>query len=250
MAIKIGHAASNYDTLNGDGDGREICTREWYKGGWHTVLRPKRPEVAEASAKACEAVCSNDNVGYNSAVKKRNTMYQKMLLVNFDPSKISEKCSADCSSMLHACAVAGGAAVYHGSNAVTTKSIVDHFVDSGEYEALKEQKYLESDKYLLRGDILVKSGHTVMALEDGEAVAEKDVTLVLPVLQMGDKGEAVAAVQRILSTYGYNLGNNNPFDGKFQKLTDAAVREFQADNNLPITGKIKEAEWRLLLGIN
>ena len=249
MAIKIGHAASNYDKVNGDGNGKEVCIRNWYKGGWHTVLRPKRKAVAEASARACEAACANDNLGYNSSVKFRNTFYQQLLLVNFDPSKIKEKCDTDCSGLMHGCAVAGGAAVYHGSNAVNTRNMVEKFVESGEYEALTDSKYLTSDKYLLRGDILVKTGHTVMALEDGEAVAVKDVTLVLPVLQMGDKGEAVEAVQRILSTYGYHLGNNNPFDGKLQKLTEAAVREFQADNNLTVDGEIGEETWTALLGI-
>ena len=249
MAIKIGHAASNYDKVNGDGNGKEVCIRNWYKGGWHTVLRPKRKAVAEASARACEAACANDNLGYNSSVKFRNTFYQQLLLVNFDPSKIKEKCDTDCSGLMHGCAVAGGAAVYHGSNAVTTKSIVEHFVDSGEYEALKEQKYLESDKHLLRGDILVKSGHTVMALEDGEAAREKVVGIELPVLKQGAEGETVEALQRILSTYGYSLGNKNPYDGKFGAKTDAAVREFQADNNLTIDGEVGEETWPVVLGV-
>lgn len=249
MAIKIGHAATNLDGVTGDSSGGEVCTRGWYKGGWHTVLRPVRPAVAEASALACEAACANDNVGYCSAVKYRNTLYRQSLLVNFDIARIAEKCDCDCSSLMHVCAVAGGAAIYHGSNAVTTRTMVEQFTASGEYVALTDSKYLTSDKYLLRGDILVKAGHTVMALEDGEAVRVKTVNIQLPCLQLGDKGDTVEALQRILSTYGYNLGSKNPFDGKFQKLTDAAVREYQKANNLPITGKVDEATWEKLLGV-
>ena len=249
MAIKIGHAASNYDKVNGDGNGKEVCIRNWYKGGWTVVLRPKRKAVAEASARACEAACANDNLGYNSGVKYRNTFYQELLLTNFDPSKITKKCDADCSSFMHACAVAGGAAVYHGSNAVNTRNMVEKFVESGEYEALTDSKYLTSDKYLLRGDVLVKSGHTGMALEDGAAAKVKTVTVELPYLKQGDQGGAVAAVQRILSTYGYNLGSKNPYDGKFGPMTKAAVEAFQKKNGLTVDGEIGGETWPVMLGV-
>jgi N-acetyl-anhydromuramyl-L-alanine amidase AmpD len=75
------------------------------------------------------------------------------------------------------------------------------------------------------------------------------VTVKMEVLSKGSKGEQVKTLQRILKSYGYQLGNNNPYDGNFGKLTDAAVREFQADNNLPITGDVDEQTWAKLLGI-
>lgn len=83
---------------------------------------------------------------------------------------------------------------------------------------------------------------------DAEPVEPKTVTLKLTELKKGSTGEQVEAVQRILASYGYNLGNNNPFDGKFQKLTDAAVREFQDGNGLPITGKVDAQTWAALVG--
>ena len=49
--------------------------------------------------------------------------------------------------------------------------MVAAFVKSGDYEKLTDAKYLTSDKYLKRGDILVKEGsHTLMVLENGSAV--------------------------------------------------------------------------------
>ena len=84
---------------------------------------------------------------------------------------------------------------------------------------------------------------------DAEPVKPKTFTLELQELRKGSTGEQVEAVQRILSTYGYHLGNNNPFDGKFQKLTDAAVREFQDGNGLPITGKVDARTWAALVGL-
>ena len=252
MAIKIGHASldENGKAVGGsagDQNKKEVCTRAWYKGGWHTVLRPKSSTLAEKSAKACEAACSNDKVGYDQG--GRNTLYTKAKAVGFDLAKITAACECDCSSLMHVCAIAGGAKLEYGSNGMTTRTMVDKLVTSGDYEKLTDSKYLTTDANLRCGDILVKSGHTVMALEDGEAVAVKDVTVLLPYLEMGDQGEAVEAVQRILSTYGYNLGSKNPYDGKFQKLTDAAVREFQADNNLTVDGEIGEETWAALLGI-
>ena len=254
MAIKIGHATKNengkaYGGAAGDQTGKEVCIIGWYNGGWHTVLRPKSKELAEKSAVACEAACANENLGYDMAVSQRNTLQAEAVKHDHDLSKIDKPCEADCATFMQVCAIAGGAKLTYEGNGMTTRNMVERLLETGDYEALTEQKYLDSDAYLLRGDILVKTGHTVMALEDGEAVAVKDVTLVLPVLQMGDKGEAVEAVQRILSTYGYHLGNNNPYDGKFQKLTDAAVREFQADHGLTVDGEVGEETWKKLFGL-
>lgn len=77
----------------------------------------------------------------------------------------------------------------------------------------------------------------------------KTVTLNLQELRKGSTGEQVEVVQRILASYGYSLGSKNPYDGSFGPKTDAAVREFQADNSLPITGKVDEATWASLLGV-
>lgn len=252
MAIKIGHASIDergkaQGGSAGDQNKKEVCTRTWYKGGWHTVLRPKSKTLAEKSAKACEAACSNNKVGYDMG--GRNTLHTQAKAVGFDLAKIAKACECDCSSLMHVCAIAGGANLEYGSNGFTTRNMVERLLATGDYEMLTERKYLDSGAYLLRGDILVKSGHTVMALEDGAEARPKEVTIRLPYLKMGDQGAAVEAAQRILSTYGYHLGNNNPFDGKFQKLTEAAVREFQDGKGLPITGKVDARTWAALVGL-
>lgn len=253
MAIKIGHATQNengkaYGGAAGDQNGKEVCIISWYKGGWHTVLRPKSKALAEKSAAACEAACDNENLGYDMAVSQRNTVKAEAVKHDYDLSKIDKPCEADCATFMQVCAIAGGANLTYEGNGMTTRNMVERLLETGDYEALTERKYLDSDAYLLRGDILVKSGHTVMALEDGAEARTKEVTIRLPYLKMGDQGAAVEAAQRILSTYGYHLGNNNPFDGKFQKLTDAAVREFQDGNGLPITGKVDAQTWAALVG--
>ena len=179
MSVLVGHAsASEYGTIDGkDGDQtkREVRLDKWYKGGWHYVLRPKTKALAEKSAQACEAACNNNNIGYSQY--RRNTLYTEALQVGMDLSKIKNPCCCDCSSLQHVCAIAGGARLSYGSNGLTTSTMVKAFVASGNYEKMSATKYLTSDKYLMRGDILVKEGsHTLMILEDGEAIKKTTTT--------------------------------------------------------------------------
>jgi peptidoglycan hydrolase-like protein with peptidoglycan-binding domain len=92
-------------------------------------------------------------------------------------SKITEKCECDCSSLMHVCAIAGGANLKYGSNGLCTFNMVDAFVKSGDYDKLTANKYLTSGKYLQKGDILVKeSGHTAMVLENGASIGASETT--------------------------------------------------------------------------
>ena len=171
MAVKIGHASiDERGKINGgtagDSTGGEVCTRGWYNGNWNVVLRPKNATIAEKSAKACEAACANNKVGYDQY--QRNTLYTQAKAKNWDISKITTACECDCSSLMHLCAMIGGAKLTYGSNGLCTFNMVKAFVDSGDYEKLTANKHLTSDKYLKRGDILVReSGHTAMVLVNG-----------------------------------------------------------------------------------
>lgn len=179
MAVKIAHASSSehgtVDGKNGDQTGREVRIDKWYKGGWHYVLRPKTKELAEKSALACEAACKNEKIGYSQY--RRNGLYTCALEVDFDLSKIEKACCCDCSSLQHVCSIVGGSGLSYGSNGLTTRTMVNAFVGSGCYEKLSATKYLTSDKYLKRGDVVVKEGsHTFMVLEDGDAVKKTTTT--------------------------------------------------------------------------
>ena len=55
------------------------------------------------------------------------------------------------------------------------------------------------------------------------------------VLQRGDKGTAVKAMQAVLIALGYDLGEWGA-DGDFGAATEAAVKTFQRDHGLPQTG--------------
>lgn len=179
MSILIGHSSINEQNkatggLAGDQTGKEICTRSYYNPSskWDYVLRPLTNEVAEKSAKFVEDICDNNKVGYNQS--DRNSLYKQAKAVNFDGKKIKKACSCDCSSLMHTASVAAGANLPYGSNGLTTRTMVDTYRKSGDYNVLSAEKYLTSDKYLRRGDILVNEGHhTVMVLEDGEEAYDK-----------------------------------------------------------------------------
>jgi murein L,D-transpeptidase YcbB/YkuD len=122
--------------------------------------------------------------------------------------------------------------------------MVSAFKSTGEFEVLTELKYRTTDQYLRRGDILVKSGHTVIALQDGECAHEKKVTVEVTVLKKKAKSDAVRALQSILNTRGFNCGE---VDGSFGSKTDAAVRAFQEAKGLAVDGSVGAATWTALL---
>ena len=246
MAVKIGHASIDENGkaqggVAGDQTSKEVCTRLWYKTTWHTVLRCKDPKKAEAMAKACETACVK-KVGYDQS--QRNTLYQAAKEVGFNLEKIEKACECDCSSLMHVCAIAGGVKINYGSNGVTTRTMVKAFVATGEFEALTATQYLTSDKYLKRGDILVKSGHTVMVLEDGECTKEVIVTVEATLLKRGASGNRVKVLQILLNGLGYDCGE---VDESFGPKVLAAVKKFQKEKGLTVDGSVGAKTWNALL---
>ena len=184
MTIKVGHASIDERNKisggqSGDSSNKEVCTRSWYNNGWNLLLRPKSKDIAEKSANFVESVCANNNVGYDQS--GRNSLYTQAKNVGFNGTKISVPCECDCSSFMHVAAIAGGANIPYGTNGATTRTLRTVLGKSGYYDILTDNKYLTSDKYLKRGDILVKEGkHTVMVLENGSSVVNtKPISSIL-----------------------------------------------------------------------
>lgn len=65
-------------------------------------------------------------------------------------------------------------------------------------------------------------------------------------IKKGDKGQAVVDIQRRLAYLGYSLGVTH-IDGFFAERTEAAVKQFQEDRKLPVTGIVDEKTWRCLV---
>lgn len=170
MAVKIGHARGGDPTYTpGDQTGQEVRTQAWYSNGWNFVLRFRDPAKAERAARACEAACANDNIGYSQT--RRNDLRAAAKVVGFDFARITSPADCDCSSLMSVCAEAAGVnmnAAYSGGNAPWTGNMREKFLLTGEFDVLTDEKYLKTDQYLRRGDILVNEiTHTCMALSDG-----------------------------------------------------------------------------------
>lgn len=250
MAIKIGHASLDERKKSkggsaGDQTGSEVCTRTWYNGSWGFVLRPKTAELAEKSAQACEKGCANNNIGYDQ--NQRNTLYTQAVAVDFDLSKIKTPCECDCSSFMHVCALAGGADITYASNGATTSAMRSKFTASGKYEVLTDSKYLTSDKYLKRGDILVRAGHhTVMVLENGSKVQTISST-----------GNPYPVPTRILYRKTPMMFGNDVMwlqtelrikaDGFYGNDTKKAVLDYQKAHGLTQDGKVGPATRNCML---
>ena len=73
---------------------------------------------------------------------------------------------------------------------------------------------------------------------------KKMVSVKVSVLKKGCKGEDVRALQGILDALGYPCGNA---DGSFGSNTEAAVKKFQAANNLTADGCVGANTWAELL---
>lgn len=249
MAVKIGHASIDENKkikggVAGDQTGGELCTRKWYNKPWDFVLRPKSASLAEKSAKACEDACANKNIGYDQ--NQRNTLHTQARKTGFDLSKITVPCECDCSSLMHVCALAGGANITYGSNGAATINMKSRFTVNGEYEVLTDSKYLTSDKLLKRGDILVKEGsHTVMILEDGASANSSEIPnnstqevsdFDMPTIKKGSKGKAVKVWQIIVDVEA---------DGDFGSKTKTATIEFQRKYKLAQDGIVGENTWKV-----
>lgn len=267
MAIKIGHSSIDENRKAsggsaGDQTGKEVCIRGWYNGNWDFVARAKDKNVAEKMVAACEAGCNNPNIGYDQG--GRNSLRAEAKKVGYDLSRIENPCECDCSSFMGVCVEAAGIKLPDG-NGPTTRTLRKVLAATGEFQILTEEKYLTSDKYLQRGDVLCREGsHTVMALEDGAHTGEVAVStpgtatmyynVRLPLLKKGSEGSAVEALQTLLKGHGYALGRfgskGDGVDGDFGNATENALMAFQEDNDLEVDGKCGAKSWSKLLGVS
>lgn len=229
MSVLIGHASidekgKTKNGVAGDQTGREVCTREWYNNKWTYVLRCKDSILAEIMASSCEKACKNICIGYDQ--NQRNTLRTQLIKANYDMAKINAPCECDCSSLMTVCAECAGIAIpYSYANAPTTSTMRKAFVSTGFFDVLTNSKYLTSDKYLKRGDILVKEGHhTAMVLGDGPSTEQNTQSV-----------QGAAGINYVVGkAYTLNVNLNirqDPFGTKvkFSCITDDAQKHSTFD---------------------
>ena len=83
-----------------------------------------------------------------------------------------------------------------------------------------------------------------------ENTTETSTAKTLPTLRKGDEGNAVADLQNLLLSLGYDLGTfggeKNGVDGKFGNKTLAAVKQFQEYANVEVDGIVGACTWAAL----
>lgn len=179
----IGHACKNEhetykDGQAGDQTKVEVYIRTWYNRPWNVILRAKDKNTREKLAQAMEMACKNESIGY--AQNTRNTLWNNIKNYQFNPSKTTKAVNTDCSALVCVCCAYAGVPMRYlqiGTNSLTTSTLRKYLLSSGMFEALIDKKYLTSDKYLLRGDILLYEGHHTAINLDNGMYSNEDVQL-------------------------------------------------------------------------
>jgi len=165
----------------GDQTGREVFTRSFYiySGGWSGVLRCKSDVMREKIAVAMERACANPNIGYDQW--QRMTLWSQVKLKGFDPQLATTPCETDCTALTCVCLAYAGVPTKFlliGNNSLTSYTMKKYLLNSGYFEWITKKEYLNSDKYLMRGDILLKEKHhAAVNLTNGSMVKTNPVVV-------------------------------------------------------------------------
>lgn len=250
----------------GDQSGHEWELKGWYNRPWSVILRWPDPAVGLKIAQLGIAAALNNNIGYDQ--NQRTTYWKQLERVGYDPSKIdaSHKAEEDCTAGVTAnCKAVGCLMGIPGLKNLSidtySGNMRSRFVKAG-FRALTEKKYLTSSSYLLPGDILLYEGHHAATnVTYGKSVRPATPPVLTPIsggaaivtptvegLSKGDYGTAVTAMQRALLAWNPNCLPKYGADGDFGSETEAAVKDFQRESGLPVTGVYDETTRKALTG--
>ena len=182
----------------------------------------------------------------------RDSYWQALKDVGYDPSKISKAVESDCSAGVIAIVKATGHLLNIDAlkdiNATYTGNMRSVFDKVG-FEVLTASKYTTTDDYLVAGDVLLNdTHHTCIAVTNGiksgavktpTATTTKEDYEMLPLLKKGAKGKAVKVLQLMLG--------NVTVDGDFGEKTLASVKAFQKAHGLEVDGEVGQNTWKALI---
>jgi len=246
MAVKIGSARIDengkaHGGKAGDQTGKEVSTQNWYlhSKGWR-VFRAKDPAKAEIIAKSMQQACDNKHIGYDQY--QRNSLYTQAEKVNFNISKVTTNCETDCSALVRVCCASAG--ILGLPYDFRTGNMPANLKATGQFDEMVGDNYQKKSDYLRRGDILVTktSGHTVVVLSNGpKAEVVAPVAPTVEGLTVGDEGTAVKEMQELLLKWNPDCLPEYGADGDFGSETKAAVKAFQKEFKLDVTGVYDKA---------
>lgn len=154
----------------GDQTDGEWQIQEWYNRPWNVVLRHPDNNIGAMIAELAIEAANNPNIGYDQ--NQRTSFYWNLKGVDWRPSRITTPCETDCSAGVAALVIATGHLMgdknLQGiSPDIYTGNERAALVSTG-FEALTDEIYRTSARYLLPGDILLLEGHhTAINLDTG-----------------------------------------------------------------------------------
>jgi hypothetical protein len=180
----------------GDQTGKEWRIIPYYNRPWNCVLRHPDTSVRELIAQLAEEGANNDLIGYDQY--ERWTFWNQLKTVGYHPKNIKTKCEADCSagviSIVWAVGHLLGLYRLKELDATYTGNMRQGFKDAG-FIVLQESKFLTSDSWLMRGDVLLNDAHhTAINLTTGKNVIVEDDDMT--------EAEVIQIVKNVLA--GYN----------------------------------------------
>lgn len=161
----------------GDQTGKEWRIRSWYDRPWKCILRYKGEAVADLIADLAILSAENDKIGYDQW--ERDTYWKYLVKADYHPENIKAVCESDCSAGVMAIVKATGyrlgiKALKDVNEKLTCRGMRKALEKAG-FEVLDAKKYLTSEKYLQRGDILLNdTAHTAIEVGDGKVKSQKE----------------------------------------------------------------------------
>ncbi len=229
----------------GDQTSREWQIRDWYNRPWNCVLRHPDPAVRACLADLATKAANNNRIGYDQY--QRQTYWNELQKVNYDPSKITVACEADCSAGVIANIKAAGYILNRPelqNISCTYTGNMRAGLQAAGFACLTDSKYLTSSAYLVAGDVLLNDKHhTATAVTNGiQSDGSTPKAATMPLIKKGSKGSAVLQLQKMLNAKGYKLTE----DGDFGSKTEAAVKAYQKANGLEVDGEVGPMTWGVL----
>lgn len=168
--VKIGHASIDErgkvsNGKVGDQTKKEICIRDWYKKPWNVMLICSDEKIADKAANYMEAICKNNNYGYDQS--QRTTGYESIK----KNGVAKGKGEFDCSSLVASCYRLAGLNV---SVNCTTRNLKAALLATGKFKVYDDSAHVNTSDYAKRGAVYLSEGHhVVMALGSGAKSVKK-----------------------------------------------------------------------------
>lgn len=186
----------------GDQTGTEWQVQAWYNRPWTHVIRFE-PRIARMIASLAEEAAANDRIGYDQI--QRTTFWDQLKVSGYHPAWIRTACEADCSAGVLSIVKAVGYLLGDDElKAVDQNGYTGNMreiLTAAGAVASSDPKYLTSDNYLARGDILLNEGHhTAINLSTGS-----EVPVVITSEQQAEEEDRV---NEMIRHGGYTYGDS------------------------------------------